>query len=102
MAIVPIHYLALGTILFSIALFGLLLNRDHLIHLLMCTELLLLSINIQFVALSAYFSTLSGQIMVLFVLTVTASETAVALAVLVLLFRVRHTIALRELNQLKG
>lgn len=102
MTITVIHYLVLGTALFAIGLLGLLINRHHLIHLLMCIELLLLSINTQFIALSYYFSELSGQIMVFFVLTIAASETAVALAILVLLFRVSHTIALTELNQLKG
>jgi NADH-quinone oxidoreductase subunit K len=102
MLITSIHYLGLGAVLFAIGLLGLLINRQHLIHLFMCIELLLISINTQFIALSHYFGVLSGQIMVFFILAITASETAVALAILVLLFRTRHTVALTELNQLKG
>ena len=96
------HYLILSAVLFFIGVLGLLIHRNHLIHLFMCIEILLLSINTQFVALSYYFSDLSGQIMVFFILAITASETAVALAILVLLFRIRRTVALTELGQLKG
>lgn len=102
MTITLAHYLLLSTALLGVGLIGIVINRHHVIHLLMCIELLLLAINTQFIALSYYFSELCGQIMVFFVLTVAASETAVALSILILLFRVHHTIHLAALNHLKG
>jgi NADH-quinone oxidoreductase subunit K len=100
--ITVMHYLILGAILFAIGIFGLLINRQNLIHLFLCIELLLLSINTQFIALGYYFSEYTGQVMVFFILAITASETAVTLAILVLLFRICHTVNLAGLNQLKG
>lgn len=97
-----IHYLGLSAILFALGLAGLLIHRHSLLHLLMCIELLFLAINTQFIALGHYSSQLSGQIMVFFVLAVTAAETAVALAILVLLFRDRGTIEITSFNHLKG
>ena len=96
------HYLSLSAILFSLGLTGLMINRQSLIHLLMCIELLLLAVNTQFVALSYYLTHLSAQVMVFFILAVAAAETAVALAILILLFRTCGTIAVNALDQLKG
>lgn len=102
MTITLAHYLTVAGILFAIALVGIFLNRKNLIVILMCIELMLLSVNINFIAFSRYLGDMHGQVFVFFVLTVAASEAAIGLAILVLLFRVKRAISIDELNILKG
>ena len=94
--------LTLSGILFSLSVAGIFLNRKNVILLLMCIELLLLAANFNFVAFSRYLGQLDGQIFVFFVLTVAAAESAIGLAILVVLFRERRTINVEELNRLQG
>jgi|SRR5690625_4501562 len=96
------HYLILGALLFVIGLFGFFINRQNLIVLLMSIELMLLAANFNFIAFSSWFGDTAGQVFVFFVLTVAAAEAAIGLAILVLLFRNRNSIATDELDQLKG
>ena len=96
------HYLVLGAILFSISVVGIFLNRRNLIILLMAIELMLLAVNMNFVAFSHYLDDPSGQIFVFFILTVAAAESAIGLAILVALFRNLKTIDIEELDSLKG
>ena len=96
------HYLTLGAILFSLSVIGIFLNRKNLIVLLMAIELMLLAVNINFVAFSHYLGDIHGQIFVFFILTVAAAESAIGLAILVLLFRNRASVQADELNTLKG
>ena len=96
------HFLVLGVILFSISVIGIFLNRKNIIVLLMSIELMLLAVNINFVAFSYYLGDLSGQIFVFFILTVAAAEAAIGLAILVGLFRNLKTVQVDELHQLKG
>jgi len=96
------HYLVLGAILFAIGLVGIFLNRKNVIILLMSIELMLLAVNINFVAFSHYLQDISGQIFVFFILTVAAAESAIGLAILVVLFRNMRTINVDDLNKLKG
>ena len=96
------HYLTLGGILFALSVIGIFLNRKNLIVLLMAVELMLLAVNMNFVAFSHFWGDLSGQIFVFFILTVAAAESAIGLAILVLLFRTRTSIDVEELNTLKG
>jgi NADH-quinone oxidoreductase subunit K len=96
------HYLTLGAILFSLSVIGIFLNRKNLIVLLMAIELMLLAVNINFVAFSHYLGDIHGQIFVFFILTVAAAESAIGLAILVLLFRNRASVQVDELNTLKG
>ena len=96
------HYLTLGAMLFAIAVVGIFLNRKNLIVLLMAIELMLLAVNMNFVAFSHFWGDLSGQIFVFFIMTVAAAEAAIGLAILVLLFRTRTSIDVEELNTLKG
>ena len=96
------HYLALGAVMFCISVAGIVLNRKNVIVLLMSIELLLLAVNINFVAFSRQLGDPSGQVMVFFILTVAAAESAIGLAILVVLFRNRATIAVEELDTLKG
>ena len=96
------HYLSLGALLFALSVVGIFLNRKNLIVLLMCIELMLLAVNINFVAFSHYLNDMHGQIFVFFILTVAAAESAIGLALLVLLFRNKSTISVDELNSLKG
>ena len=96
------HYLTVGAILFAIAVTGIFLNRKNLIVLLMAIELMLLAVNLNFVAFSHYLGDMAGQIFVFFILTVAAAESAIGLAILVLLFRNRSSINVDELNSLKG
>ena len=96
------HYLIVGAILFAIGVFGFFLNRRNLIVLLMSIELILLSANMNFVAFSIWSGNPAGQVFVFFVLTVAASEAAIGLAILVLLFRNLSTIAVDKLDHLKG
>ena len=96
------HYLILGAILFSISVVGVFLNRRNLIVLLMAIELLLLAANMNFVAFSHYLGNLSGQVFVFFILTVAAAESAIGLAILILVFRKRRTINVQDLDRLQG
>ena len=96
------HFLTLGGILFAMATVGIFLNRKNLIVLLMAIELMLLSVNMNFVAFSHYLGDMNGQVFVFFVMTVAAAESAIGLAILVLLFRARSNINVDELNSLKG
>lgn len=96
------HLLALGAVLFCISLAGIFLNRKNVIVLLMCIELMLLAVNINFIAFSRQFGDPAGQIFVFFILTVAAAEAAIGLAILVTLFRSRRTINVAEVNTLKG
>ncbi|EKD88403.1 MAG: hypothetical protein ACD_34C00563G0002 [uncultured bacterium] len=96
------HFLSLGAILFAFSVIGIFLNRKNLIVLLMAIELMLLAVNTNFVAFSHYLGDLNGQIFVFFILTVAAAETAIGLAILVLLFRLKSNINVDELDSLKG
>ncbi len=96
------HYLVLGAILFSVGLVGIFLNRKNVIILLMSIELMLLAVNMNFVAFSHYLQDISGQIFVFFILTVAAAESAIGLAILVVLFRNMHTMNVDDLDKLKG
>jgi NADH-quinone oxidoreductase subunit K len=96
------HFLTLGAMLFAIAVIGIFLNRRNLIVLLMAIELMLLAVNLNFVAFSHYLGDMHGQVFVFFILTVAAAESAIGLAILVLLFRNRSSISAEELNTLKG
>ncbi len=96
------HFLILGAILFSLSIAGIFLNRKNVILLLMAIELMLLAVNMNFVAFSYYLDDLSGQVFVFFILTVAAAEAAIGLAILVVLYRNRSTINVQDLEQLKG
>ncbi|MET0216750.1 MAG: NADH-quinone oxidoreductase subunit NuoK [Burkholderiales bacterium] len=95
-------FLVLGAILFAIAIVGIFLNRKNVIILLMAIELMLLAVNMNFVAFSRYLQDTAGQIFVFFILTVAAAEAAIGLAILVVLFRTMGTINVDDLDQLKG
>jgi NADH-quinone oxidoreductase subunit K len=96
------HYLTVAAILFTIGVFGIFLNRKNVIVILMSIELMLLAVNINFVAFSAFLNDLAGQVFAFFVLTVAAAEAAIGLAILVCYFRNRGTIAVEDINQMKG
>ncbi|PKO92106.1 MAG: NADH-quinone oxidoreductase subunit NuoK [Betaproteobacteria bacterium HGW-Betaproteobacteria-1] len=96
------HYLVLGSLLFAISVVGIFLNRKNVIVLLMAIELMLLAVNLNFIAFSHYLNDLAGQVFVFFILTVAAAESAIGLAILVLLFRNMKTINVDDLDQLKG
>jgi NADH-quinone oxidoreductase subunit K len=96
------HHLSLGAMLFALAVVGIFLNRKNLIVLLMAIELMLLAVNMNFVAFSSYSGDIHGQVFVFFILTVAAAESAIGLAILVLLFRNMSSINVDELNTLKG
>ncbi len=96
------HYLTLAAMLFVLSIAGIILNRRNLILLLMCIELMLLAVNFNFIAFSRYLDDVTGQIFVLFILTVAAAEAAIGLALLIVLFRNKRSIAVQELNTLKG
>ena len=96
------HWLILGAILFSISVVGIFLNRKNLIVLLMAIELMLLAVNINFIAFSYFLGDLAGQVFVFFILTVAAAESAIGLAILVVLFRSLKTVEVERLDQLKG
>jgi NADH-quinone oxidoreductase subunit K len=96
------HYLVLGAILFAISVLGIFLNRKNVIILLMAIELMLLAVNMNFIAFSHYHNDIAGQVFVFFILTVAAAESAIGLAILVVLFRNLRTINVDELDQLKG
>ena len=97
-----VHYLILAAVLFSISIVGIFLNRKNIIILLMAIELMLLAININFIAFSHYIGDAAGQIFVFFILTVAAAESAIGLAILVVLFRNLETIHVEDLDSLKG
>jgi len=96
------HYIVLGAILFSLSVAGIIINRKNLIVLLMCIELMLLAVNMNFIAFSRFLGDAAGQVFVFFILTVAAAEAAIGLAILVTLFRNRRTINVAELDSLKG
>jgi len=96
------HYLILGAILFSLSVVGIFLNRKNLVILLMAIELMLLAVNLNFVAFSHYLGDIGGQVFVFFILTVAAAESAIGLAILVVVFRNRRSINVEDLSQLKG
>jgi NADH-quinone oxidoreductase subunit K len=96
------HFLALGAALFCISLAGIFLNRKNMIVLLMCIELMLLAVNINFVAFSRQLGDPAGQVFVFFILTVAAAEAAIGLAILITLFRNRRTIDVADIDTLKG
>jgi NADH-quinone oxidoreductase subunit K len=96
------HFLVLGAVLFAISVVGIFLNRRNLIVLLMAIELMLLAVNLNFIAFSYYLGDLAGQVFVFFILTVAAAESAIGLAILVVLFRNLNTIDVEDLDALKG
>ena len=96
------HYLVLGAILFAISVVGIFMNRRNIIVLLMAIELMLLAVNLNFVAFSHFRADLAGQVFVFFILTVAAAESAIGLAILVVLFRNLNTIDVEDLDSLKG
>ncbi|HMR31829.1 MAG TPA: NADH-quinone oxidoreductase subunit NuoK [Geminicoccaceae bacterium] len=96
------HYLTLAAILFTLGVFGVFLNRKNVIIILMSVELILLAININFVAFSAYLGDLAGQVFAMFVLTVAAAEAAIGLAIVVVYFRNRGSIEVEDINLMKG
>jgi NADH-quinone oxidoreductase subunit K len=96
------HYLTVAAILFTIGVLGIFLNRKNIIIILMSVELILLAVNINFVTFSAYLGDLVGQVFALFILTVAAAEAAIGLAILVVYFRNRGTIAVEDVNMMKG
>lgn len=96
------HYLAVAAILFTLGVFGIFMNRKNVIVILMSIELMLLAVNINLVAFSAELGDLVGQVFAMFVLTVAAAEAAIGLAILVVYFRNRGSIAVEDINQMKG
>ncbi|HEX3973647.1 MAG TPA: NADH-quinone oxidoreductase subunit NuoK [Stellaceae bacterium] len=96
------HYLTVAAILFTLGIFGIFLNRRNVIIILMSIELILLAVNINFVAFSSFLGDLVGQVFAMFVLTVAAAEAAIGLAILVVYFRNRGTIAVEDINLMKG
>lgn len=96
------HYLWVAAILFAIGIFGVFLNRKNIIIILMSVELMLLAVNINFIAFSMHLNNLIGQVFAMFVLTVAAAEAAIGLAILVVYFRNRGTIAVEDINTMRG
>jgi len=96
------HFLIVSALLFSISVAGIFLNRKNMIILLMCIELMLLSVNLNFIAFSHYSGDIAGQVFVFFILTVAAAEAAIGLAILITVFRNRRTINVEELDEMKG
>ena len=96
------HYLTVAAILFTLGIFGIFLNKKNVIIILMSVELMLLGVNINLVAFSAHLGDLVGQVFAMFVLTVAAAEAAIGLAILVVYFRNRGTVAVEEINRMKG
>ena len=96
------HYLTVGAILFTLGVFGIFLNRKNIIIILMSIELILLAVNLNLVAFSSFLNDLTGQIFALLVLTVAAAEAAIGLAILVVFYRNRGTIAVEDINMMKG
>lgn len=102
MAIGLEHYLILAGILFTMGIFGIFLNRKNVIIILMCIELMLLAVNINFVAFSSFLGDLTGQVFTMFILTVAAAEAAIGLAILVIFFRNRGSIAVEDISSMRG
>ena len=102
MAIGLTHYLIVAALLFTIGVFGIFINRKNVIIILMSIELILLAVNLNLVAFSAFLNDLTGQVFALFVLTVAAAEADIGLAILVVYFRNRGTIAVEDINLMKG
>ncbi|NKB45048.1 MAG: NADH-quinone oxidoreductase subunit NuoK [Alphaproteobacteria bacterium] len=102
MAVTLSHYLIVAGILFTLGIFGIFLNRKNLIVILMSIELMLLAVNINFVAFSSYLGDLVGQIFTMLVLTVAAAEAAIGLAIVVVFYRAHRSIAVEDINELKG
>ncbi len=102
MAIGLEHYLVLAATLFTMGVFGIFLNRKNVIIILMCIELMLLAVNINFVAFSSFLGDLTGQVFTLFILTVAAAEAAIGLAILVIFFRNKGSIAVEDISSMKG
>jgi len=102
MSLTLAHYLTLGAILFSISVVGIFLNRRNVIVILMAIELMLLAVNLNFIAFSHFLGDAGGQVFVFFILTVAAAEAAIGLAILVVLFRNLETINVEDLDELKG
>ena len=102
MAVPLTHYLAVAAILFTLGVFGIFLNRKNVIIILMSIELMLLAINLNLVAFSAYLGDLAGQVFAMFVLTVAAAEAAIGLAILVVYFRNRGSIEVEDINLMRG
>ncbi|OGV52195.1 MAG: NADH-quinone oxidoreductase subunit K [Legionellales bacterium RIFCSPHIGHO2_12_FULL_42_9] len=96
------NYLTLGAVLFGLGLVGIILNRNNIIALLMCIELILLAVNTNFIAFSHHYNAITGQVFVFFILTVAAAEAAIGLAIVVLIYRERGNIDVNAINQLKG
>ena len=96
------HFLIVGAILFALSIAGIFLNRKNIIILLMSIELMLLAVNMNFIAFSHFLGDTAGQVFVFFILTVAAAEAAIGLAILVVVFRTRHTISVAELDTMKG
>lgn len=96
------HFLILAALLFMIGIVGIFLNRKNIIILLMAIELMLLAVNMNFIAFSYYLGDLAGQIFVFFILTVAAAEAAIGLAIIIIVFRNNRTIDVEDINQLKG
>ena len=96
------HYLSVAAILFTLGVFGIFLNRKNVIVILMSVELMLLAVNINFVAFSSYMNDMAGQVFAMFILTVAAAEAAIGLAILVIFFRNRGSIAVEDISTLKG
>jgi NADH-quinone oxidoreductase subunit K len=96
------HYLTVGAVLFTLGVFGIFLNRKNVIVILMSIELILLAVNINLVAFSSFLNDIVGQVFALFILTVAAAEAAIGLAILVVFFRNRGTIAVEDINMMKG
>ena len=96
------HYLVVAAIMFTLGVFGIFLNRKNVIIIMMSIELMLLAVNLNLVAFSSYLNDLVGQVFTMFILTVAAAEAAIGLAIVVVFFRNRGTIAVEEISQLKG
>lgn len=96
------HYLIVGAVLFCLSVAGMFINRKNVIVLLMCIELMLLAVNLNFIAFSHYLQDVAGQVFVFFILTVAAAESAIGLAILVVLFRNRSSINVEDLDAMRG
>ena len=96
------HFLTIGAVLFCLSVAGIFINRKNVIVLLMCIELMLLAVNMNFIAFSHFNGDVAGQVFVFFILTVAASEAAIGLAILVVVFRNRHSINVEDLGTMKG
>ena len=96
------HYLTLAAVLFTLSIAGIFINRRNVILLLMCVELMLLSVNFNFIIMSRFLDDIAGQVFVFFILTVAAAEAAIGLAILVVLFRSRQSVQVQDMDAMKG